>query len=98
MSDSLWYFRILSDQVNKLNINVYNLDTVFLNCDSLQKRLAPLISMKTYMKYQNLTLINLEKLKYFPHCWSNESFKGTVRNGTLPSLHGGSLKIMLSVP
>ena len=41
---------------------------------------------------------HLEKRRYFPHFSSNKSFKGTVVNRTLPSLHGGSLQITFTVP
>jgi len=42
------------------------------------------------------TIKTLEKKrKYFHH---KESFKDTVVNQTLASLHGGSLKIKLTVP
>ena len=35
---------------------------------------------------------------YLIHTWSDKAFKGTVVNQALPSWHGGSLKIPLTVP
>ena len=44
-------------------------------------------------------LIFLSKLTQFlPNFGSEKGFKGIVVNWALPSLHGGSLKIMLLVP
>ena len=36
--------------------------------------------------------------KYLIHTWSEHTFKGTIEIRTLPSLHGGSLEITLTVP
>ena len=34
---------------------------------------------------------------YLIHTWSDKDFKGSVVNRALPSLHGGSLEIMLTI-
>ena len=39
-----------------------------------------------------------QKNGYLIHTWSDKVFKGTVVNRALPSLHGGSLKIIITVP
>ena len=39
-----------------------------------------------------------ENLPNIIHTWSDKSFNGSVVNHWLPSLHGGSLKIRLTVP
>ena len=49
-------------------------------------------------KLLELTLLNLEDRRYLPHYGSDQGFKGTVVNRTLPSLHGGSLENTRTVP
>ena len=44
------------------------------------------------------TLSNLKKRHYLQHYWSDKGFKSTFVNRVLPSLHGGSLEITLTVP
>ena len=39
-----------------------------------------------------------KKRQYLPHFLSDKSFKDTVLNRALPSLHRGSLEITLTVP
>ena len=48
--------------------------------------------------YQNKTLLNLEKRKYFPHNWSDKVLKGIVVNRALSRLHVGSLETLHTVP
>ena len=44
------------------------------------------------------TFLKIKKRHYPPHYRSDKGCKGTVANQTLPSLHGGSLEISLTVP
>ena len=55
----------------------------------------PLNLMKQPVKINSL---KKQKHSYLIHTWSVKAFKGTVVNQALPSLHGGSLEIILTVP
>ena len=55
---------------------------------SLQKWIAHFYCSKTY---------KLEKQHYLPHYWSDQGFKRIVVDRAMPSLHGGSFEIMLTV-
>ena len=64
---------------------------------SLKNGLRILLAEK-YIGIIKIKHLNLEKRQYLPHYWSVKYFKGTVVNREMPSLHGGSLEITLSVP
>ena len=53
---------------------------------------------KDWRNYQNRTFIKLVKNNVFFHIFYQIGFKGTFVNRALPSLHKGSLRIMLTVP
>ena len=50
-----------------------------------------------YWNYLNGILLNLENDSFSPHYLADKRFKGTVVNRELPSLHGRSLEITLTV-
>ena len=52
---------------------------------------------KTCSNYQIQTLLNLENRHYLSRYGSDNGFKGTVVNLTLPSLHGGLHATTLTV-
>ena len=64
-------------------------------CESLYCLWASHFRRKTANKNKQ----NLKKQKHWVliHTWSNKAFEGTVVNRALPSLHGGSLEITLTV-
>ena len=54
----------------------------------------------TFAEKQQVKMNSLKKQKHLDlfHTWSNKGLKGSFVNPTLPSLHGGSLEITLTVP
>jgi len=73
----------------ELDINVYYFENwLFSVVVSLQRR-AHFYHRKTW--YMNF------KPEFLPHYWSDNDFKGTIVNRTLPSLHRESIKITLKV-
>ena len=68
---------------------------LFSTVVSLQKWLAHFFFAGKIQKISQV--LNLENRQYLPHYWLDKGFKGTFLNRALPSLHGGSLWIMLTV-
>ena len=97
-------FRISLQSVPETGIVLYHKRTISVissdpPCKYGNARMYNVKCTKVSLKPANENIsLNKQKDGYLIHTWSVKAFKGTVVNQALPSLHGGSLEITLTVP